>query len=278
MGGIDLSTLMPGEQAPQDLRPAKIHDRLIAYLFDTLPFVFGYHLSLPFAAQKLPELAGQRNFPLVVAAAWAGVYVLYQLAGNLAGGTIGKKLLGLAVLHKSGERLGFGGSVLRALGSVLSTPANLGYVLALFHPESRALHDLLAGSVVVESREKSPGETGLMFFFGLGAVVAMLAGTYLLTVRATTPTELGQISQAQLALKELAKYEEDYKAANGRYTDSMVELAKVSGDPETFNEWTAEYFDPALFELKAGDIRFRIVGAARDRKRTRVVLEGPQAR
>lgn len=65
-------------------------------------------------------------------------------------GTLGKRVMGLAVQGVDGRQLGFGRASLRWAGRWLSGLAfGLGYALALFNDKRQTLHDLLAGTVVV---------------------------------------------------------------------------------------------------------------------------------
>jgi uncharacterized RDD family membrane protein YckC len=63
----------------------------------------------------------------------------------------------LRIERLSGERLGFGHATLRhTLGYLVSLlTLGLGFLLAAFDAEGRALHDRIAGTVVV--RERSGG-------------------------------------------------------------------------------------------------------------------------
>src|SRR3569832_582097 len=134
-----------------ELRPGRFSDRLVAYLLDTIPFAAGAAGTVYVWGGPLARPITDRLM-LAAGGAWLGLAVLWQLAGNLAGGTPGKKLLGLAVVTADGSFPGFGRSLVRALGWLLSSPlANFGFVLALFTPRTRTLHDLLSGTFVVEA-------------------------------------------------------------------------------------------------------------------------------
>ena len=69
----------------------------------------------------------------------------------LTGRTLGKWVTGLRVERRDGEPLDLGRALLRhTVGYLLSLlPLGLGFLLAAFNREGRALHDLLAGTVVV---------------------------------------------------------------------------------------------------------------------------------
>lgn len=85
----------------------------------------------------------------------AGVAVLnYVLVAGLSGRTLGKWVAGLRIERRDGVRLSFGRALLRHLVGYPLTllTLGLGFLLAAFSAEGRALHDLLAGTVVVRSR------------------------------------------------------------------------------------------------------------------------------
>jgi uncharacterized RDD family membrane protein YckC len=64
--------------------------------------------------------------------------------------TVGKRLIGLLVTDTAGRRLSFGRSTARYFAKLLSAlPILIGYLLAAFTPRKQALHDLIAGTLVV---------------------------------------------------------------------------------------------------------------------------------
>jgi len=67
------------------------------------------------------------------------------------GATVGKWATGLRIERQSGERLGFGHATLRhTVGYLVSLlTLGLGFLLAAFDSEGRALHDRIAGTIVV---------------------------------------------------------------------------------------------------------------------------------
>jgi uncharacterized RDD family membrane protein YckC len=75
----------------------------------------------------------------------AGVaFVNFVLLANLSGRTLGKWIAGLRIERRDGEPLSVGRALLRHLG--------LGFLFAAFDPQGRALHDWIAGTVVVRRR------------------------------------------------------------------------------------------------------------------------------
>ncbi len=68
-----------------------------------------------------------------------------------AGATLGKRLMKLRVLDEQGRRLSFGRATLRYFGKIVSyVPLMLGFIMALFTTRKQALHDLIAGTIVIE--------------------------------------------------------------------------------------------------------------------------------
>lgn len=64
-------------------------------------------------------------------------------------GTIGKKVLGIEIVDQEGKTISIGRSIGRYFASMLSALILMvGYLMAAFHPEKRALHDILAGTYV----------------------------------------------------------------------------------------------------------------------------------
>lgn len=67
---------------------------------------------------------------------------------SLAQATFGKKLLRIRVADVEGDRVSFARASGRFFGRLIPT-LGIGYVMALFTQRKQALHDLLAGCVVV---------------------------------------------------------------------------------------------------------------------------------
>jgi len=79
---------------------------------------------------------------------WAFLYWWISIA--IAGKTLGKALLGLRVLRRDGAILGSGRAALRALALPVSYVLfGIGFLGVVLGRERRALHDVIAGSVVV---------------------------------------------------------------------------------------------------------------------------------
>jgi uncharacterized RDD family membrane protein YckC len=246
-------------------------------LIDTFPFGIGYYASLILLVVRWHVLPGTPRVFHAAMLVWLAAYVLYHAVGNAIGCTVGKRLLGLRVVGLDGNRLGIGKAFIRALGLLLiSTPLfNLGCLWAFVNPQSRAWHDLLASSQVIESEPQSPAQSSvraLLAFLAFGAMLALIGWFYFFR---QTPWDAAAIEKARNGLKVLAQIEEQYKAKNGTYTNRLADLAAASGDVDQFRQAMREIFDPDQFRIRAGKDRYVLGARAKDRRKTVVILAGP---
>jgi uncharacterized RDD family membrane protein YckC len=107
-------------------------------------FSIGYHgqLAPPHATVKLVVY-----YALAVAVVW--LYFAAMEASALRA-TLGKLVVGVRVTTLDGRRIGFGRATARLLAKLLSlAPLGLGFVLAGVDARKQALHDKVAGTLVV---------------------------------------------------------------------------------------------------------------------------------
>ncbi len=63
--------------------------------------------------------------------------------------TLGKRVAGIFVTDMQGEGLGFGRASARYFSKMLSSILMIGYLIVLFTTKQQALHDLIAGTLVI---------------------------------------------------------------------------------------------------------------------------------
>ncbi len=120
----------------------------LAALYDGVPLSPGDHAGL---LERMLRDGGALALPLVGVIATLAL-VHQTLAHALAGATLGKWLLGLRVVSEEGERPSVGRCAARAALSAASVLLlGAGLLPALFTRSGRALHDISAGTRVVES-------------------------------------------------------------------------------------------------------------------------------
>lgn len=98
--------------------------------------------------------------PLLLVVLIAGLFSmilhwLYYAAmeSSVRQATLGKSILSLRVTSSEGRRLSFGHATGRFFAKLVSglIPFAIGYIMAAFTARKQALHDLIAGTVVVKS-------------------------------------------------------------------------------------------------------------------------------
>ena len=157
-----------GWQAP-GARPAVAYAgfwlRFVAFIIDQLLLYFvGMILFLPFAASMGMRgmMMGrprdvQALFPMIHAMLRLALlrlvihWLYYSLLESSAWqATLGKKALGLEVTDLDGNRISFGRATGRFFAKIISSLILfIGYIMAGFTEKKQALHDILAGTLVI---------------------------------------------------------------------------------------------------------------------------------
>ena len=79
-------------------------------------------------------------------------WLYYALMESNKGATLGKMVLRLKVTDMAGDRITFGRATGRYFGKILSAlPLSIGYMMAGWTQQKQALHDILAGTLVVKN-------------------------------------------------------------------------------------------------------------------------------
>jgi uncharacterized RDD family membrane protein YckC len=131
--------------------------RLLAYLIDSallfgvqISVVAGVMLMAPYDARAMANLA-----PVSAALSWA--YFALMESSPL-GATVGKIALGLYVTDSHGDPITFARATARYWLKIVSTlTLMLGWFMAGFTPQKQALHDVLAGTLVLRRLTATAG-------------------------------------------------------------------------------------------------------------------------
>jgi len=153
-----------GGAAPRAPRRATFAARFAAIVLDVIVLALA-QVALAWTARAAVATAARMGTPLAAAAeiaevlAATGAFVLpavyFTVLHAGEGRTLGKHAMHLRVARPDGRPIGLGRSLLRWIGyEVSAIPLGLGFAMAL-GPRRRALHDLLADTVVLDS---GPGE------------------------------------------------------------------------------------------------------------------------
>ncbi|MBI4061395.1 MAG: RDD family protein [Elusimicrobia bacterium] len=208
----------------------------------------------------------------------AGAFLAFEACClGLYGTTPLKSLLGLKVVREDGGPLRLWDGVLRTAAYLPSSLLWLGFLSALRREDGRAWHDRLAGTRVVESRERSELESTLL---GAGSGVltaALIMGWLWFAVGAGVYADWKKVTAARQAMRALSRMQEEHRLAFGRYSENISDLAYMTKDWEGFiAELNAVLDLDRDLEMQTGPQEYLIKARARDRRRTPVVVRGPQ--
>lgn len=182
---MENSTVSGGSDLSSQVKYAGFGIRFLAYWVD---FIILFPLGLiiqqmlgnnPFAvfqAQSLSDLQkiqASANSPLgiIISLACALAFSLIFWV-NYDGATPGKKLLGIKILKSDGGKLTYPVAIIRYIGYLVSAATififGLGYLWIIWDKKKQALHDKIAGTIVVRT-EKQP-QTALALLLTVVAI------------------------------------------------------------------------------------------------------------
>jgi len=268
MGQDDLASDAPGADGPV---PAGFNERFVAYVIDALPFVLMVYATLPSAVKAGFVAAGDSGL-LKWKLLWIAFYIIYETILSSGGrATLGKWLLNIRVRSADGGDLSLPRAFVRSVGYFLSSATlNIGYLMALFTTNKRALHDLAAGSRVVSIKERGDVASGLVLALSWG-LMAIFFGSWLnKTVLRITPYEKKQIISAHRTISKLAKLEDIYMKQEGHYTNDLKRLADLTGNVNAVRAELYRTLDPNTLVIASNGRRFRITAKARNWRKTEV--------
>jgi uncharacterized RDD family membrane protein YckC len=127
--------------------------RFLARIMDSiLVWIFFWVLTLAFGGLAgILRGSGSGIFSLMFLLQWVSAACYEILLTARYGATLGKMALGLRVITASGGPLTLGLSAGRYLAQLVSSATlTIGYVMAAFDPEKRALHDRICNTLVVK--------------------------------------------------------------------------------------------------------------------------------
>lgn len=149
---VSAPTLPPVEQ----IRYASFFRRLFAYLLDNLLIAaFTAFVTTVTLGEAVTDITDFENIFLVAQMVYglnsAAFIGYFTITTGSSGQTAGKYLMGVRVSRDDGGDIGYGTAFVRSLSYFISGfILYLGFLSALFSKKSQALHDMIAGTVVLE--------------------------------------------------------------------------------------------------------------------------------
>lgn len=111
-------------------------------------FFIGVTMAASGNADGIEMLAGVVGQILGIVVAW--LYDALQTS-SASQATLGKRAMGIVVTDEAGQRISFGRATGRFFSKYLSALIlMIGYIMAAFTDRNRALHDMIAGTVVIK--------------------------------------------------------------------------------------------------------------------------------
>ncbi len=268
----DQAPITVGEATPEEETPvAGVMERLVALLIDGGVISIIYQLFLVAALRWWLQPDLEQIYWLL-----AGVnvpFILYETIFNSGGrNTLGRALVGIRVVNrKTAEPLTLCQAFLRAIGYYISAVLLLcGFLLAYIDTERRALHDYLAGSIVVQARKKSWLEKTVLTLTGLVLLTAFTGYFYMQIFGAGSFTQKRMVLRAQKHLEKIGFLEESHRIHFGYYTNDLLRLSILSGDPVQFQRDTQAVLDRKDFRIGVSDRSYKIKARAKDTRKTPV--------
>lgn len=249
---------------------AGVLERLVALLIDAGLIFFIYQVFLlvllRFTSPDLQQLywwiAGV-NVP----------FILYETLFTSGGrNTLGRALVGVrAVRLADGGTLNLAQAFVRSMGYYVSAALLMcGFLLAFIDSQHRALQDYLAGTVVLQARQKSWGEKALLSLTGLVLLLAFGGYFYKQLFGAGSLVQQRMITRAQEHVKKIGYLEEMHRVQFGRYTNDLLRLSILSGDPVQFQRDTQAVLDRKDFRIGVSATGYKIKARAKDVRKTPV--------
>jgi uncharacterized RDD family membrane protein YckC len=262
------------QEPEQAFERARFLDRFVAFSLDLMVVV-----AASLAAVAALAAAGLRVTPAQFFPFWIALFFLIFVAYHAVLGanglrTLGKLAVGLQVYTQEGYPPSFKTALGRACAYLLSNLFCVGYIWALFQSEGLALHDILAGTMVVEVRPKGAlGRTAV----GLASVafVLLYAASAVWPVAASRYYQMRMVANSKQGVLALSLFEEKYKSQTGAYTGDLNALARLYGNPQEFFDLLGRTLDLSTLAIKTDGNRYEIRARALDRARTPVVYRGP---
>ncbi|HNW44379.1 MAG TPA: RDD family protein [Elusimicrobiales bacterium] len=258
----------------QGMFAAGFNERFLAYVIDAAPFLAFHYFSFGILS-KSGAITASPAAEFKMKLGWIGLYILYETLLSSGGrATLGKYLLNIRVQAKDGGPLSLPRAFARALGYFVSSATfNLGYLLALFTPENKALHDYIGGSRVVSLRERSNLADGLVLAFSWG-LMAILAGAWINNnVLKLTPAEKRQIIAAHKTISKLGVLEEFYQRSTGHYTNDIKNLASMTGNVNAVRAELFKTLEPQSLVISSNGRSYVITAKARNWRKTEVEVK-----
>ncbi len=195
-------------------------------------FILGALLGIPFAmlvkdADPRTRGLAQLVFGMLVGLALRAVYFAV-MESSKDQGTIGKRAFGIKVTNEAGERLTFKQALGRWFAAALShLTLYVGFMMAGFTDRKRALHDMVAGTLVVDRwaytefpERQQRGQAGCVIAVIVGCFLAVAVAGILAAIAIPAYQDYmirSQVSEGAALAEDSKRAVAEYYSNNRRY-------------------------------------------------------------
>lgn len=124
-------------------------------------FVWGFFIGLSGSEMNLSTYESDalwKGRGMLVGLSVDCIYTVLLMTSS-AQSTYGQRAVGIKIIKDNGTEIGFGTATGRWFASLFSSVIlKIGYLIAIFTTDKKTLHDLIAGTIVVEKDEKNEAD------------------------------------------------------------------------------------------------------------------------
>lgn len=272
---INLDDIKKTHEREEVYEIAGFNERFLAYLIDTLPFVFLHSLTLTLAIKNnyiIYNTSIERTWKII----WIVLFIIYEIIFTSGGRrTVGKKIMGIKVVDKNAKDLNLIKALIRVIGYFISAyTLNLGYIIAAFNSQRITLHDFMASTRVIRTKEKSDFLQGLILVISWSLMAFFVANWANRTILRITPSEQKQINEAKRTLMKLSQLEEIHYRKFGFYTNDLKRLAQLTGNIKAVRYEISKTIAEGSLELASNGKMYVITAKAKNWRKTQVEVSG----
>lgn len=272
---IDLGDIKKTQEQEEVYEIAGFNERFLAYLIDTLPFVFLHSFTLTFAI-KNNYIIYNPSIEKIWKIIWIALFIIYEIIFTYGGRrTLGKKIIGIKVIDKNGKDVNIAKALIRVIGYFISAyTLNLGYIIAAFNRQRITFHDLIASTRVIRTKEKSDFMHGFILVVSWSLMAFFVANWANRTILKITPSEQKQINEAKRTLMKLSQLEEIHYRKFGFYTNDIKRLAELTGNTKAVRYEISKTITEGSLELASNGKMYIITAKAKNWRKTQVEVSG----
>jgi len=246
-------------------------ERALAFTIDYFPFPLLGLLSLACLYKMGLTLTIFQD--IVWISFWLLLFMLYHAIFNSGGRrTLGKFLLGIKVVSVDDEEpISFGKAFLRGFITIFEAfTFFIGFLFALITKKKQTLHDLLLKTTVISTREKSATEIMVISIAGTLLCAMLIVAKYYSFFIAPDLQERVAVQRAKAQIEDIVLLEKSHKNQFGYYTNDILRLSLISGDPVQFQRDLQRNLFRKGFRIGVNNNEFSVTAYAKDSDKTQV--------